>query len=51
VAEDETWCAGGVVVKVRSVVGAVAAGMRVVGRARAAAVRLPRSIFGYFNLY
>lgn len=38
-------------VKVRSDdVGAVAAGMRVVGRARAAAVRLPRSIFWLFSI-
>jgi len=45
VAEDATSWAGGVVVKVRSGdVAAVAAGIRVVGRARAATVRLPRTI-------
>lgn len=46
VAEDATSWVGGVVVKVRSGddVAVADAGMRVVGRARTAAVRLPRSI-------
>lgn len=52
VAEDATSWMGGVVVKVRSgdVDVAADAGMRFVGRARAAVVRFPRSMLVEFNL-